>query len=61
MAKKSNQIKNVWMVTREYDGLAGAGGVKDVSRQLAHALARAGIKITVIMPLYGMMDKEYLK
>lgn len=61
MRKKSGEIKNVWMITREYDGLAGAGGVKDVSRQLSHALARAGVKITVVMPLYGMMDKERLK
>ncbi len=60
MVKKNGEIKNVWMITREYDGLAGAGGVKDVSRQLSHALARAGIKITVVMPLYGMMDKEGL-
>lgn len=48
------------MLTREYDGLAGAGGVKDVCKQLSHALARAGIKITVVMPRYGMMDKEKL-
>ncbi|MDP3028787.1 MAG: glycogen/starch synthase [Deltaproteobacteria bacterium] len=60
MAKKSSEIKNVWMVTREYDGLAGAGGVKDVCKQLSHALARAGINITVVMPLYGMMNKERL-
>jgi len=53
-------IKSVWMVTREYEGLAGAGGVKDVSRQLAAALARAGRAVTVIMPLYGFMDPEQL-
>ncbi|MCK9295689.1 MAG: glycogen/starch synthase, partial [Desulfobulbaceae bacterium] len=28
------------MITREYDGLAGAGGVKDVCRQLAEALVK---------------------
>lgn len=53
-AKKT--IKSVWMVTREYDGLAGAGGVKDVSRQLSEALARAGCAVTVVLPLYGFMD-----
>lgn len=31
-------IQSAWIVTREYDGLAGAGGVKDVSRQLAETL-----------------------
>lgn len=61
MAKKEDGVKNVWMVTREYDGLAGAGGVKDVSKQLSHALARAGVQITVVMPLYGMMDKKKLR
>ncbi len=61
MVKKKEDIKNVWMLTREYDGLAGAGGVKDVCRQLSHALARGGIKITVVMPLYGMMDKKKLQ
>ncbi|MFH1147552.1 MAG: glycogen/starch synthase [Pseudomonadota bacterium] len=60
MAKKEDGVKNVWMVTREYDGLAGAGGVKDVSKQLSHALSRTGVKITVVMPLYGMMDKKKL-
>jgi hypothetical protein len=36
MAKKSQSqgINNIWMLTREYDSLAGAGGVKDVSRQV---------------------------
>ncbi|MDH3394406.1 MAG: glycogen synthase, partial [Desulfobulbaceae bacterium] len=50
------EIKSVWMVTREYEGLAGAGGVKDVSRQLAEALVRAGCSVTVVMPLYGFID-----
>ncbi len=49
-------ITNIWMVTREYEGLAGAGGVKDVSRQLAEALARTGREITVVLPLYGFMN-----
>ncbi|MDH5297585.1 MAG: glycogen/starch synthase [Desulfobulbaceae bacterium] len=52
----SEAIKSVWMLTREYEGLAGAGGVKDVSRQLAGALAGSGRAVTVVMPLYGFMD-----
>ncbi|MBU0484553.1 MAG: glycogen/starch synthase [Proteobacteria bacterium] len=46
------------MVTREYEGLAGAGGLKDVSRQLAEALARKGKDVSVVMPLYGFMSPE---
>ncbi|HIJ90859.1 MAG TPA: glycosyltransferase [Deltaproteobacteria bacterium] len=48
------------MLTREYDGLAGAGGVKDVARQLAEALARSGRKVSVVLPRYGFMDPEQL-
>ncbi len=32
----------VWHVSREYAGIAEAGGVKDVVRGLAEASARAG-------------------
>ncbi len=47
----------VWIVAREYDGLAGVGGVKDVSRQLAEALAIHGkCKVRVVLPFYGFMD-----
>ncbi|MCW5203841.1 glycogen/starch synthase, partial [Desulfobulbus sp. US5] len=45
------------MVTREYDGVAGAGGVKDVCRQLSEALVRhAGCDVRVVLPCYGFMD-----
>jgi len=56
--QRTTQIKKIWMVTREYNGLAGSGGVKDVCRQLAEALARAKKKVTVVLPLYGFMDPE---
>lgn len=46
------------MLTREYDGLAGAGGVKDFSRQLAEALVRRGKQVSVILPLYGFIDTK---
>ena len=36
------KISNVWMVSREYDGLAGAGVVKDVCRQLSETPAGKG-------------------
>jgi len=57
---RKKPIHNVWMLTREYDGLAGAGGVKDVARQLAEALMRSGRKVSVVLPLYGFMNPEQL-
>ena len=59
-SRTSKKIHNVWMLTREYDGLAGAGGVKDVARQLAEALMRSGRKVSVVLPLYGFMDPKRL-
>lgn len=57
MAKKTNKtIKNIWVVSREYEGLAGSGGVKDVCRQLAEALALAKKSVKVVLPLYGFMN-----
>jgi len=51
------QVRSVWMVSREYDKLAGAGGVKDVCRQLAEALAASGqCQVRVVLPRYGFMD-----
>jgi len=52
------KTKNVWMLSREYDGLAGAGGVKDVVRQLAWALVRSGRKVSVVLPGYGFIEPE---
>ncbi len=44
----------MWIVTREYDGLAGAGGVKDVCRQLAETLVQKA-NVSVCLPMYGFM------
>jgi starch synthase len=49
---------SVWHVTREYAGIAEAGGVKDVVRGLAEALARTGASPTVVLPLYGFLPLE---
>jgi starch synthase len=49
----------VWHVTREYAGIAEAGGVKDVVRGLAEAQGRAGGRPTVVLPLYGFMPAEF--
>ena len=60
MAKKKirkSKDCSVWTVSREYDGLAGAGGVKDVCRQLAETLAENGqCKIRVVLPRYGFIQ-----
>jgi len=58
MAKEitASNINNIWMLTREYDSVAGAGGVKDVSRQLAEALVRLKKSVTVVLPCYGFLQ-----
>ena len=56
---KDKPIKNIWMISREYGDLAGAGGVKDVAQQLAEALARwSGRKVRMVLPMYGSIDPE---
>ena len=56
-----NAIRSIWMLTREYGHLAGAGGVKDVAQQLATALAgRDERSVSVVMPCYGFMDPSSL-
>ncbi len=53
--------KTIWMISREYDGLAGAGGVKDVCRQLSEVLAKEeDCAVSVILPRYGFMSPEKL-
>ncbi len=59
MARQEEQIKNIWMLSREYGNIAGAGGVKDVACQLAEALARwNGRSVHVVLPLYGFLDVQ---
>lgn len=54
-------ITSVWMFSREYGRLAGAGGVKDVVSQLSRALARWNQrKVSVVLPCYGFMKPEEL-
>ncbi len=57
MKKTKQSVGNIWMLSREYGGLAGAGGVKDVAEQLSRALAAwSGRKVSVVLPLYGFID-----
>lgn len=60
MAKVISAINSIWMITREYGGLVGAGGVKDVAVQLSAAFSRSGRSVSVVLPLYGTMDPEHL-
>lgn len=46
----------IWLVAREYAGLAEAGGVKNVTCSMAEGLARSGSEVTAFLPLYGFMD-----
>jgi starch synthase len=48
-------VRSVFHVTREFAGLAEAGGVKDAVAGLVGALVRLGIKTSVALPLYGFM------
>ena len=47
---------NIWTVTREYAGIAEAGGVKNVTCSLSESLAKSGEKVTLFIPLYGCTD-----
>jgi starch synthase len=49
---------DVWHVTREYAGLAEAGGLKDVPKGLAKASCALGLKVAVILPFYGFITHE---
>jgi starch synthase len=59
MSKTQRAVRNIWMLTREYSGLAGAGGVKDMVKQLAATLAGwSGRTVNVVMPLYGFIQPQ---
>ncbi len=54
--RQPSSVHNIWLISREYGQLAGAGGVKDVVKQLACALARSGRQVRVVIPCYGFMN-----
>ncbi len=59
MTVSKSEVNSIWMITREYDGLAGAGGVKDVCRQLSEALVEHGkSQVRVVLPRYGFMNPK---
>lgn len=59
MEKYSMSIVNIWLFTREYGDLAGAGGVKDVAAQLSKSMARWNRRrVSVVLPMYGFIEPE---
>ena len=61
MTKPQKAIREIWMVSREYGNIAGAGGVKDVVAGLSGTLARwTGRSVHVVIPCYGFMQPEKL-
>ncbi|OJF77735.1 MAG: hypothetical protein BKP49_01795 [Treponema sp. CETP13] len=47
------QNKKIWQISREYAGIAEAGGVKNVCCSLAEGLIKKGFEVTHFIPLYG--------
>ena len=52
--------KTVLMLSREYGGIAGAGGVKDVVKGLSTSLAKKDIRPFVAIPCYGFLEPSEL-
>jgi starch synthase len=50
----------VWHISRECDGIAEAGGLKDVVAGLSAALVAEGIPSAVVLPRYGFIDLDGL-
>ncbi len=55
-AGSSGLPRGIWHVTREFAGVAEAGGLKDAVAGLAAAQARAGIRVAAVMPRYGFLS-----
>ncbi len=45
----------IWLVAREYEGWASAGGVKDVVHDMSRAFTELGWQVHVCLPLYGFL------
>jgi glycogen synthase len=48
--------RGVWHISRECEGIAEAGGLKDVVAGLSEALVAEGIPSAVVLPRYGFVD-----
>lgn len=59
MVVAKSSVTKIWMLSREFGNLAGAGGVKDVVYQLSKSLARWNRRsLHVVLPCYGFMNPE---
>ncbi len=58
--RKENKL-NIWIVSREYAGIAEAGGVKNVACSLAESLFQLGHKVSVFIPLYACTDLSHIE
>ena len=54
----NHPVKTIWLVTREYAGIAEAGGVKNVACSLAEGLVRQEKSVSVFIPNYGCVLLE---
>ncbi len=52
---------NIWLVSREYAGIAEAGGVKNVACSLSENLVQRGNKVVLFIPFYGCTDISQLE
>ena len=52
----SKSIKNIWLISREYAGIAEAGGVKNVTCSLCEGLSCKGMNVTLLIPRYKCTD-----
>ncbi|HIW35882.1 MAG TPA: glycogen/starch synthase [Candidatus Treponema faecavium] len=46
-------MQSIWLISREYAGIAEAGGVKNVSCSLCEGLVRRGTRTMLFIPLYA--------
>ncbi len=53
--------KSIWIVSREYAGIAEAGGVKNVTTSLAETLIKYGYDVKVFIPQYGCYESACLQ
>ena len=56
--RRTGTIGSLVHVCREYGGLAGAGGMKDVTEGLARASAASGIDTHVFLPYYRVIENN---
>ncbi len=53
--------KSIWIVSREYAGIAEAGGVKNVTTSLSESLVKNAYDVTVFIPQYGCSELQNLR